>query len=693
MLRLLCSALLLADRSAPQVAIHFPPDGSVTDASTITVTGAAHDEHGVVAVTVDGVAASSNDGFATWRANVPVTQGVHEYRIGATDSLGNTDPDAARVRVVNRGPISNIPGPGVLDADGGTLYCLDADWWGVLGFDLTTGNRWEVSTTTTGSGPLPTNLGAIGRLETTGELVFCEYDGGLILRVHPGTGARTVVSSYAVGTGPPIYWKESLVHDPSGDRLLTGGSFGFYGSGVGAVDLATGNRSILSGASVGKGPGLGSELHLDLDELHGRVVVTDYQHSAILGVDLASGDRTMIASWTVGSGARIAGPRGLSVAASGERAWVVDDWFQGLMEVDLASGVRTWISRNGDGRGPWLSKWMDVSVDEARGLAYVLDYRGAFAIDLLTGARTLVNDCGRGDGRTLEKPMELVLDRERSRVITRSVAFPYSATVQGLFEIDLRSGDRRSISDVGQWPHPEPLQLDFDAQRRALVMVGGLWSDAELVRVDADSGEMADLGFAVLSPPSELVWIPPGRALLGYPSWVDSFDLLTGKRSVLTGPGVGSGPTWYFTAGMDFDATANELLIASRSLDRTIFGVDAQSGDRRTVADASLGGGPPTGTLGRISVDSVGRKLYALVTSELWSIDLTNGTWTLVTRGRPHWPSKWNPGQDVGTGPFLESPADIVIAPEHGVVFASSPISRGLMAIEVSSGDRVIVSR
>ena len=66
---------------APLAEILFPPAGSQTDAGTITVIGTATDAQGVAEVRVNGVLATTSDGFAHWRASVPLVSGENTLTV------------------------------------------------------------------------------------------------------------------------------------------------------------------------------------------------------------------------------------------------------------------------------------------------------------------------------------------------------------------------------------------------------------------------------------------------------------------------------------------------------------------------------------------------------------------------------------------------------------------------------------
>src|SRR5262245_32279006 len=83
------------DGLPPTVQIMFPPARSLTEAATILVRGTASDPDGVASIRVNGIAAVSNDGYATWTANVPLVFDANQLAVEAVDSVGNRNPAAA----------------------------------------------------------------------------------------------------------------------------------------------------------------------------------------------------------------------------------------------------------------------------------------------------------------------------------------------------------------------------------------------------------------------------------------------------------------------------------------------------------------------------------------------------------------------------------------------------------------------
>ena len=87
------------DLLPPTASFVFPGALSMTDAAQLTVSGRASDDVGVAGVSVNGVAATSIDGFRTWRAVVPLVTGVNVLCAEVRDGVGRVVPDASSVSV------------------------------------------------------------------------------------------------------------------------------------------------------------------------------------------------------------------------------------------------------------------------------------------------------------------------------------------------------------------------------------------------------------------------------------------------------------------------------------------------------------------------------------------------------------------------------------------------------------------
>src|SRR5688572_11943019 len=140
------------DNDPPRARIDFPLPTALTDAEAIRVRGTARDEDGVAAVRVNGIPASTVNGFAAWWAEVPLELGENELVVETLDLAGNLDPSAALTVVHRDGAI--VRRPEGLALDPASRTCFVFDWvpdsskplseTRILAADLESGELWEV---------------------------------------------------------------------------------------------------------------------------------------------------------------------------------------------------------------------------------------------------------------------------------------------------------------------------------------------------------------------------------------------------------------------------------------------------------------------------------------------------------------------------------------------------------------------
>jgi hypothetical protein len=175
----------------------------------------------------------------------------------------------------------------------------------------------------------------------------------LVYRIDPATGDRTLVSGGGQGNGPIV---ESLalaraLPDDGGAigraRLIDDNS-----SVLVRIDAATGARSIVSSATVGSGPIWSSAGQGPVAV--GPGVAFAASGSSILRVDLATGDRTLL----VANAARTVAA--LATAPDGSLFAVRDDGT--LSRYDPTDGAETPISGTSLGAGPGLGSAIDLAI-------------------------------------------------------------------------------------------------------------------------------------------------------------------------------------------------------------------------------------------------------------------------------------------------------------------------------------------
>jgi hypothetical protein len=152
-------------------------------------------------------------------------------------------------------------------------------------------------------------------------------------------------------------------------------------------------------------------------------------------------------------------------------------------------------------------------------------------------------------------------------------------------------------------------------------------------------------------------------------------DLLSGDRKDLERFRIGAGERLGVVSDFDIDRASGQLLAGSG---RNLFAIDPASGDRTVVASPAHGSGPVLENVRGVDVTSaerafvVGDELDALV-----AVALATGDRTIIAGGT------------IGFGPPIE--AGIVLGSQPDRFFSLSIASRGLLDVDLESGDRVVI--
>jgi hypothetical protein len=132
-------------------------------------------------------------------------------------------------------------------------------------------------------------------VEGTGNILVLDFNAAVtasrLLRITPA-GARSVLSSNAVGTGPAFGVSDRV-------RVLNSVIYLLDGGRVLSVDAVTGSRTLISGGGRGTGPAFTSTTSVTTDATGGSLMVLDQTFGgtgALIRVNLATGNRTEVFS-------------------------------------------------------------------------------------------------------------------------------------------------------------------------------------------------------------------------------------------------------------------------------------------------------------------------------------------------------------------------------------------------------------
>jgi len=224
-----------------------------------------------------------------------------------------------------------------------------------------------------------------------------------VVRVDRNTGVRTLISGPGVGSGPALGGPYSIAVEGTGNFLVLDFDPATSTSRLLRITPA-GARSVLSSNAVGTGPALGFTARVRV--LNGVIYLLD--GGRVLSVNAITGSRTLISGPTRGTGPAFALAKSVTTDATGASLMVLDQNFGGtgaLIRVDLATGNRTVVFSNALQSG---TRKFDMPYDVVRngcdGGFYLL-HTGAtgvpgnvLRVDGSSGARTLFATCGGGPG-------------------------------------------------------------------------------------------------------------------------------------------------------------------------------------------------------------------------------------------------------------------------------------------------------
>jgi hypothetical protein len=165
-----------------------------------------------------------------------------------------------------------------------------------------------------------------------------------VVRVDRNTGVRTLISGAGLGSGPALSGPYSIAVEGTGNILVLDVNPTTFTSRLLRI-TPTGARSVLSSNAVGAGPALGFTARVRV--LNGVIYLLD--GGRVLSVNAITGSRTLISGGGVGTGPAFALAESVTTDAAGGSLMVLDQNFGGtgaLIRVNLATGNRTEVFSN-----------------------------------------------------------------------------------------------------------------------------------------------------------------------------------------------------------------------------------------------------------------------------------------------------------------------------------------------------------
>lgn len=159
-------------------------------------------------------------------------------------------------------------------------------------------------------------------------------------------------------------------------------------------------------------------------------------------------------------------------------------------------------------------------------------------------------------------------------------------------------------------------------------------------------------------------------------------DPITGDRTVLTGMGVGSGPSLLQVRGVAIDRWGQIYVTDAESTRRRVVRIDPISGTRTLVSGMDRGTGPNLVAPFALAFDSDGELYLSDISTDLdaiFHIDIRTGDRTIVSSSA------------MGTGPVFGNPTTLAFDASD-LLLVGDQVLDGVFSVDASSGNRTIVS-
>jgi DNA-binding beta-propeller fold protein YncE len=159
-------------------------------------------------------------------------------------------------------------------------------------------------------------------------------------------------------------------------------------------------------------------------------------------------------------------------------------------------------------------------------------------------------------------------------------------------------------------------------------------------------------------------------------------DPITGDRTVLTGMGVGSGPSLLQVRGVAIDRWGQIYVTDADSTRRRVVRIDPISGSRTLISGIDRGTGPNLVAPFALAFDSAGELYLSDISTGLdaiFHIDIRTGDRTIVSSSA------------MGTGPIFGNPTTLAFDASD-LLLVGDQVLDGVFSVDVSNGNRTIVS-
>lgn len=411
---------------------------------------------------------------------------------------------------------------------------------------------------------------------------------------------------------------------------------------ISAVDLTSGERTLISTAGLGSGPNFRDLKDMDVDIANNIAYITDAILNAVFAVDLITGDRSIISDATIGTGEDLDKPLAIAFDMSGEQLFITGDNHTVLYKVDIKTGDRSVVSSDTVGTGEVITTPSDIKLDLAKNRVFILDETTdkLFTINLTTGERTLF-------AQGLNDPTALAIDY--NSLSTPQLVF-FSNASKELVQMEMDGDDKKVIYTS---------KVSVGDRTKSVTDIHITNDEKQIVAADSNTKK------------------------------VYSMSLNTGERHVLSSIERGAGSTPLILKGLNANDSSEFAYIADSGR-KALIKINKANGDRTIVSSAisteteSVGSGISLERAEDVVVDLTNNRGFIadLDINGVISIDINTGDRTILSSSEAA----------MGTGIAFTYINELCLLSNNTRLFAADRIGKRVIEVNLNTGDRTLIS-
>ena len=673
-----------SDTTKPTVELLSPSFSRATTSREVIVTGSASDaESSLSSVRVNNIEAFSEDSFATWSVNLPISHNINKLTLEAEDSAGNTQTQHYNISLTSISTLfsepstiiynDNLQDIIILDTLQNALFKTDSNTPNLVKLPKSllsdssvslsspkkavfdTSNQRVVVLDSRNTRPKSQAFISISSSDQQGSILkegmtnvmdFAISNGsnniyylsanqntrnGGSLSSYNTNNSLTKIISDSTHSGPSInspstltvFKKKAYYIEHNSDQLIL-------------IDLSSGNRSVLS-PSESNNISLAGTKNMVINHNGSFAWATDTSHNQVISIDLNTGSRRIISNKNIGNGLNFESPGSLIYDQTNNRLLVGDTELNIVFSVDIQTGNRDYFISNRYGHGPLFEKPTAIEAVSNK-LAYVLDKstKSLYEVNIVNGNRRLISS-GKNSiqGPSFDYPSGLTVDVESKK------AWVTDRGLASVFEIDLVNGNRHIIStqssQEGVASYKIPVAIDHDGEQ---LYVSDIYHDI-IQKTNSYSGETIRALHNELSDGTRIKKSlsididTTNNIVYGIDQTLKSvyqLDLSSGQSKVISSSTIGSGINLNSPISIQVDENQNAYISDSKL--NAIVHIDLSNGNRTILSNKAIGTGPVFKELSAISFEKQSQKLYAIDKKEkaVFSIDISTGDRSIKSR-------------------------------------------------------------